>query len=165
MKKIILCLPVFLLIALSSCNKDNTCDFTDSSKTAPESEQNALQDSLTKYNINANLAPAGFYYKIITPGTGGVVSNLCAKVTASYWGGFFNGSGFDSSATAVPFTLGQTIVGWQKAIPLIKGGGEMHIFIPPSFAYGDKVVTDRNGRVLIPANSYLVFKVKVQSIE
>lgn len=159
-------MPAFLLmIALLSCNKDKSCGFTDSAKTAPESEQNAIQDSLTKYNIAANLAPAGFYYKIVDPGTGGIVSNLCSKVNASYWGGFFNGKGFDSSATPVPFVLGQTIVGWQKAIPLVKEGGEIHIYIPPSLAYADKRVTDRNGNTLIPPNSYLVFRVKVKTIE
>lgn len=165
MRKIFLLFPMLFAIALMSCNKNKSCGFTDSSKTAPTNEQTALADSLEKYNIIANQHPSGVYYKVINPGTTGVVSNLCAQVTASYWGGFFDGKGFDSSETPIPFTLGQTIIGWQKAIPMVKGGGEIYIYIPPSLAYGAKNVTDQTGKVIIPANSYLVFKVKVKSIE
>lgn len=165
MRKISFLLPLCFAIALISCNKNKSCSFTDSSKTAPSNELTALSDSLQKYNIVANQHPSGVYYTVINPGTTGVVSNLCSQVTASYWGGFFNGEGFDSSATPIPFTLGQTIIGWQKAIPLVKGGGEINIYIPPSLGYADKNVTDQNGKVIIPANSYLVFKVKVKSIE
>ncbi len=165
MRKLFFLLTSLFAIALISCNKNKICGFTDSSKTAPASEQTALADSLQKYNITANQHPSGVYYKVINPGTTGVVSNLCAQVTASYWGGFFDGKGFDSSTTPIPFTLGQTIIGWQKAIPMVKGGGEINIYIPPSLGYGDKNVTDQTGKVIIPGNSYLVFKVKVTAIE
>lgn len=164
--RFILLLCIFLVTAMVGCKKINSCNFQDSNRTAPQAEQTALADSLQKYNItHANLHPSGFYYEIISPGTGGTVSNLCSSITATYWGGFFNGSGFDSSSTAVTFTLGQTIIGWQKAIPLLKGGGEMNIYIPPTLGYGGNNVTDQNGRVIIPANSYLVFKVKAVSIQ
>lgn len=165
MRKLFLLLPLLFALVFISCNKNKSCGFTDSSKTATSYELTALADSLAKYNITANQHPAGVFYTVINPGTGGVVSNLCAQVTASYWGGFFDGKGFDSSATPIPFTLGQTIVGWQKAIPMVKGGGEINIYIPPSLGYQDKNVTDQTGNVIIPANSYLVFKVKVKSIE
>ncbi len=165
MRKILLLLPLLFAIVLISCNKNKSCGFTDSSKTAPANELTALADSLEKYNITANQHPSGVYYKVLNPGTTGVVSNLCAQVTATYWGGFFDGKGFDSSSTPIPFTLGQTIIGWQKAIPMVKGGGEINIYIPPSLAYGDKDVTDQTGKVIIPANSYLVFKVQVKAIE
>lgn len=165
MKKVFCFLPVLFLIVLMSCNKDQKCGFTDSNKTAPETEQNALQDSLEKYNISANLAPAGFFYRILDPGTDGIVSNLCSKITVTYWGGFFNGKGFDSTATPVPYLLGQLMIAWQKAIPLVKGGGEINIYVPPSLGYGDRNVSDGLGKVIIPAHSYLVFKVQVKSIE
>lgn len=160
---VILALAVTFLVI--SCSKTNdTCNFGDSSKVAPKTEQDNLLDSITKYNIDANLAPQGYYYSITNPGTGAIVSNLCNTISVKYWGEFFDGRGFDSSSSPINLVLGQTILGWQKAIPLVKEGGDINIYIPPSLAYGSDVVTDRSGNVLIPANSYLVFKVHVESI-
>lgn len=174
MRKISFALGIICLCLIFSCSKsDDSCGYPDSSKVAPQSEQDNLADSLEKYNIQANLAPSGFYYSITNAGTGAIVANLCNTVSAKYWGGFFNGNGFDSSSVgnifdpgskALSFVLGQTIIGWQKAIPLVKEGGEINIYIPPSLAYGSDPVADRNGRIIIPANSYLVFKVQVDKI-
>lgn len=166
MRKLILVFIVIFTCMLFSCKKsDHACNYPDSGKVAPQPEQDALADSLLKYNITANLAPAGFYYSVTNPGTGAIVSNLCSSISAKYWGGFFNGSGFDSTSTPITFVLGQTILGWQKAIPLVKEGGDINIYIPPSLAYGNDPVPDRIGNILIPPNSYLVFKVHVDKIQ
>lgn len=152
---------------ISSCDKDKTCKFSESGKTAPEGEVTSLRDSLEKYGIrDAMQHPSGFFYKIEDKGSGNYVTNLCATVSAEYWGGFFNGRGFDSSIDkSVKFVLGQTIIGWQKGIPLINAGGRMTLYIPPSLAYGNDERTGPNGVVIIPRNSYLVFRVHVTKID
>lgn len=167
---------------MASCIKSaSTCNFSDDKTVATSTEQSNLADSLTKYNIQATLHPSGFYYRILNPGTSGMVANLCTQVSAYYVGCLFNGSIFDStnlvgspltlgqilsnptvfdaSATPRTFVLGNVILGWQKAIPLLKQGGEMDLFIPPSLGYGNRAVGN------IPANSFLIFRVRAVSFK
>lgn len=153
------------LLLLGSCKKDNSCAFRDSSQTAPEIERVALADSLEKHGIrNALQHPSGFYYQIEQQGSGPFIANLCNSVTVDYWGGFFNGNGFDSSRSST-FTLGQVVVGWQKALPLVNQGGKINIYIPPSLGFGNTPRPGPGGEILIPSNSYLVFKVEVLKIQ
>ncbi|HXR83493.1 MAG TPA: FKBP-type peptidyl-prolyl cis-trans isomerase [Hanamia sp.] len=167
MKKIF-ALPIIALIVLAGCSKkENKCNFTDSTVVAPAAEQQALQDSLTALGIHATLAPAGFFYNINQPGSGPSVTNLCTTIAVFYRGGFLNGTGFDSThGNPAIFQLGQVIPGWQKAIPLVAKSGDITLYIPPSLGYGANDVTDPStGKVVIPANSNLVFHVVVADIQ
>ncbi len=165
----ILSVSVIVVVILSSClKKDTKCGYPDTTVVASVSEQKALQDSLTAHGITASLHPAGFYYKINSQGSGNSVANLCTPLSVEYWGGFFNGSGFDSTVAGSPvdFELGRVIAGWQKGVPLVKSGGDITLYIPPSLAYGPNPVTNQNtGAVVIPGNSYLVFKIHVVNIQ
>lgn len=165
--------PLFfiLFIFLASCKKNTTppsCPYIPSTTVAPASEQNALRDSLTAYGLNATLDASGFYYSIDSAGNGPSPTTLCSVVSVYYRGGFFNGKGFDSTTSQVPavFQIGQVIEGWQKGLPLIAKHGAMDLYIPPSLAYGSKPITDKvTGRVIIPANSYLVFHVEIADVQ
>jgi FKBP-type peptidyl-prolyl cis-trans isomerase FkpA len=165
----ILSVSVIALVIFTSClKKDTKCGYSDSTVVAPDSEQKALQDSLTAHGITASLHPAGFYYKINSQGSGNSVANLCTTLSVEYWGGFFNGAGFDSSATGSPvdLELGRVIAGWQKGVPLVNSGGDITLYIPPSLGYGPNPLTNQNtGQVVIPRNSYLVFKIHVTNIQ
>lgn len=170
MKKFALLFVVISLLVVSSCKKNkpnNTCAFTESNLVAPESEQQALLDSLNAHSIQATKDSAGFYYTINSPGTAPAVANLCSDITVFYRGSFFNGVAFDSTTTgnSATFELGQVILGWQKGIPLIKNTGDITLYIPPSLGYGSEPVTDPNtGAIVIPANSYLIFRVILDGI-
>jgi FKBP-type peptidyl-prolyl cis-trans isomerase FkpA len=168
MKKFVLFSSMLGLLSLTSClkNQDNKCNYNDISIVAPQAEQDALLDSLTNHGIQAQLDPSGFYYTITNPGSGDIVANLCTVVATYYKGGFFNGESFDSSLnqTAV-FQLGGVIAGWQKGIPLIKKGGEITLYIPPSLGYGSVDKIDQDGNIIIPANSYLVFNVTLADLQ
>ncbi len=168
MKKVVVVI-IGLMFLLNSCiKKDTACNYLDSMKVAPAAEISALGDSLAAHGItNATLHASGFYYTITNPGTGAIVSNLCSNITNTYTGSFFNGVVFDSTKTGsqATFPLGAVIVGWQKGIPLVKAGGSINLYIPPSLGYGSNPVKDQStGAVIIPANSYLVFNVNVVSI-
>lgn len=168
MKKIFSFL-VLSMILFSSCMKnDNKCNFSDRSLVVPPTELKGLEDSLVAHNItNAIKDPNGFYYTIGNVGTGKSVSNLCSVIYVSYKGKFFNGSIFDAtpSGQLANFQLGEVIEGWRKGIPLIKGGGDITLYIPPTLGYGAIDRTDGNGNIAIPKNSYLVFEVHVESIQ
>ena len=175
MKKL-LAVSVILLLILASCVKNNIkCNFTDSTVVAPDSEVQALKDSLTAHGIQANAHPSGFFYTINSQGTGQAVSNLCSNLTVTYKGSLLNGHVFDSTridSTVTPhlpipanFQLGNVIVGWQKGVPLISKGGDITLYIPPSLGYGPNPVTDNNGNVIIPGNSNLIFTVHIEDIQ
>ena len=158
-------LSAVCLILLSGCIKnDNKCGYSDNTIIAPAAEKQALQDSLAAYGITASMDPSGFYYTISNQGMGPTVTNLCTVVSAQYKGGFFNGNTFDTTQTGEvrSFELGRVIAGWQKGLPLINKGGDITLYIPPSLGYGAGPVQDQStGAIVIPGNSYLVFKIHV----
>jgi len=169
MKKI-----MFLMIATSllffSCKKEDQCPYSESAATATASERAFLANYVSSNNIIALEHSSGVFYTISVPGTG-VSPSICSNVTARYTGSLVsNGTVFDSTPAGSPginFTLGQLIVGWQKVLPLLKEGGKITLYIPPSLGYGSRDVSDQQQppNVIIPANSYLKFEIELVNVQ
>ena len=70
-----------------------------------------------------------------------------------------NGSVFDQNQAGVTFTLSQLILGWQKGIPLIKKGGSIKLYLPPSLGYGCNAVG------AIPPGSNLIFSIDLIDVQ
>ncbi len=96
-----------------------------------------------------------------------------ATVSVLYVGQLQDGTVFDSSEMhnnePYTFTLGSTepgspIPGFQIGVNGMKVGGERIMAIPASLAYGDQEIKDANGKVVIAANSTLVFDVKLVNV-
>jgi FKBP-type peptidyl-prolyl cis-trans isomerase FkpA len=159
-------LSFFFLVVLAgvlSCNKDDddTCPYTDPNVSVPAAEVQAVQAYLTSKGItNATLDPRGFYYVITTPGSGAVASP-CNNITISYVGKLTNDNIFDQTPVGASrtFLLGQLIPGWIKGIPLVKPGGKISLYLPPSLGYGSV----QNGP--IPANSVLIFDIDLLNVQ
>jgi len=84
-------------------------------------------------------------------------------VNVHYIGTLQNGQQFDNSYTRgepFSFTLGENrvIQGWEEGLLGMQVGGERVLVIPPAMAYGSRNTGP------IPANSTLVFAVKLVSI-
>jgi len=145
-----------IIVIMSACNKDNeqACPYTDPNITVPAAEITALETYLASKNItNAIKDPRGFYYSISTPGTG-PTAELCSSISINYAGKLTNEVIFDqTSGTPRTFTLGELIAGWIKGIPLIKEGGRILLYLPPTMGYGSQPVG------IIPANSILIFDI------
>ncbi|HEY5406126.1 MAG TPA: FKBP-type peptidyl-prolyl cis-trans isomerase [Ginsengibacter sp.] len=159
-------------IAFASCLKKNStggsCGFPTTNVSVPDSQVVATNDSIYGHGItNSTLDPAGFYYHVDSAGSGASVAGLCSTIYVTYKGTYFNGVAFDSTATndVASFQLGAALVGWQKALPLLKKGGEMTLYLPPALAYGSNAYLDNFGNVLIPASSYLVFDIHLVDIQ
>ncbi len=167
MKKFFLLLIVALPLTFISCKKSGTssCPFTESSAVATTAEISALQNYITVNGYTATQHSSGVFYNITAPGTGTVSAGLCSTITVKYTGKLTTGSTFDSNTTGVQFQLGQLIVGWQKVLPLLRSGGKITLYIPPSLGYGDREVRDNNGTLLIPSNSYLVFEIELMNVQ
>jgi len=103
-------------------------------------------------------------------GTGAEASPT-SVVSVLYVGKLADGTIFDSSEAhenePLTFQLGTPgiIAGFQIGINGMKEGGERVMAVPASFGYGAEDVKDADGKVIIPANSTLVFEVKLLKVE
>ncbi|WP_462220714.1 FKBP-type peptidyl-prolyl cis-trans isomerase [Ferruginibacter sp.] len=156
-----------LAILFVSCTKSNepTCPFADIAAVAPASEITAVQNYVTSSHPAAIQHSSGLFYEITTAGTGSVNPGVCSNITVKYTGTLTNGFKFDENLTGFSERLGGLILGWQKGLPLIKSGGSISLYIPPSLGYGSNDIKDRNGVVIIPANSILVFAIQLVAVQ
>jgi FKBP-type peptidyl-prolyl cis-trans isomerase FkpA len=146
---------------ISGCLKsDKGCPYSESSTPAPMEEQQRIESYLANNNITgATKHPSGFYYMIVSQGSGNR-PELCSVVSVGYTGRLANGSVFDQQ-NLMSFDLGRLIEGWKKGLKLIQKGGKIKLFIPPALGYGYIDVKDKNGTVVIPANSMLIFDIEM----
>lgn len=92
-------------------------------------------------------------------------------VSVLYVGRLQDGTVFDSSEAngnqPIRFQLGAEglIPGFQIGVNGMKEGGERLIAIPPEFAYGSQDVKDAAGKTIIPANSTIIFDVRLVKVE
>lgn len=100
----------------------------------------------------------------------GATATPGSSVSVLYVGKLSNGTVFDSSAShgnqPLVFTLGSQglIAGFQIGVNGMKVGGERLLAIPASLGYGAQDVKDSTGKVIIPANSTLVFDVQLVNV-
>ena len=155
---------LFIIIALPfilfACNKKSTTDDCNSTGVPNAKEIATLQSYLTSKSITATQDPGGFFYTITAPGTG-VNPTINSTVTVRYTGKLLDGSIFDSNntPTGISFGLSQVIKGWQLGVPLIKKGGSINLYLPPSLAYGC------SGSGPIPGNSPLIFAIELVDVK
>jgi FKBP-type peptidyl-prolyl cis-trans isomerase FkpA len=112
---------------------------------------------------------SGLRYADITVGTG-TTAQAGSRVSVNYTGWVASsGKGFDTTAGLNPYTFtlggGGVISGFEEGVIGMKVGGKRRLFIPANLAYGATTVHDENGKVLIPANSDLVFDVELVAVQ
>ena len=163
MLKTVLVLLGFLVL-LSGCTKEDAkCEYNACATVAPANEIQAVKDYLASVSIsNATQHCSGVFYVIDTAGTGNAPTP-CTTVNATYTGRLINGNVFD--AGTAQFGLNGVIPGWTNTIPLLKAGGKIRLFIPPTLGYGSQGIVDsRTGNVTIPPNAILLFDVRLNAV-
>ena len=91
-------------------------------------------------------------------------------VSVLYVGMLEDGSVFDSSEAynnePLVFTLGDPglIAGFQFGVNGMREGGERVMVVPPSLGYGAQEIQGAEGNVIIPANSTLIFNVRLLNV-
>ncbi len=160
MKKMLL---VFLVLSsvFTSCskNKDVACTAAAPATVASAAEIMNLQNYITANNIIAVQQPNGVFYTL-NQGTD-KSPNLCSRITVRYQGYVLgNSTAFDATPAGQTssFTLSELIDGWKLVLPLVKQGGSVTLYVPPSLGYGARAST------AIPANSYLKFNVDLVGV-
>lgn len=140
-------------------------------KTVDNIKTAKIESSLSESRASASSAQASIVSSALGDlviedlevGTGAdVVEGSTVKV---YYQGFLtDGTEFDGNfdftnnvekGSPIEFPLNGVILGWQKGIPGMKVGGIRKLTIPPALGYGS------TGNASIPANSTLIFTVKV----
>ena len=145
MMKRLLKLFMMASVSLSACKKNEAL---------PTIEEYLAANNLTNAVVSD---PRGFYYKIQEPGSG-TTPSLSSRVKTLYKGMLTSGKVFDQSDTPIEFPLNGVITGWQYGIPLIKPGGKITLYLPPSLGYGPY------GAGSIPGNAGLIFDVSLISV-
>ena len=155
---------LFMSVFLSGClKKDIGCPYKIENIIAPASEEQAILAYLSANSLTATKHGSNMYYEVLQPGTGNV-PGLCSGIVINYAGTLTNGNTFDSQTGAI-FTLGSLIEGWKLGIPLIKKGGRIRLYIPPTLGYGSENVKDQTGAIIIPANSILIFDITLTDVK
>ncbi len=155
-----LLLMLALLSVFAACNKSEKCPYTTTSAVAPATEVATLKAYLDANSLPYTQHSSGIFYQVVTPGAGATAS-VCSEVTVKYSGRISSSATpFDQNSTGVTFTLGQLITGWQIGIPLIKPGGSVILYIPPSLGYGSA-----GSGAAIPPNSNLVFNIDLVNVQ
>jgi FKBP-type peptidyl-prolyl cis-trans isomerase FkpA len=132
-----------------------------------EEQLMTIDEYITKKGLTSSVQKdnRGFYYKIDQAGSG-TAPTISSKVTLFYKGYLTNGTVFDQtgstsnfeSGNPVTFPLNQLIPGWQIGVPLIKPGGKITLYLPPSLGYG------AYGAGSIPGNAALIFEISLVAV-
>lgn len=155
----VLCISVVALSCLKSADK--TCAYPLVRVSAPKSEQDSVKAYLGADSIDAIKHDAGFYYKVINPGTGTDTMTLCSEVLVEHSGKLKTGEVINPTRREYLVLGGAPIEGWVLGIPLVKKGGEIRLFIPPALAFGYNDVPNPNGVPVIPAGSIVIYDIKL----
>ena len=164
----------FLLLAATplifgACKKDKKsgCTAVESTQTATAAEIDSLQTYLTAHGIVAQQHPSGTFYTIDSAGTGLTIPGICNSVVVTYSGYLLgNTVPFQSflDTTGLIFSMQDLIVGWQRTMPVLRKGGGMTIYIPPSLGYGSTDKKNADGDIIVPKNTYMKFNVHLIDI-
>lgn len=125
-------------------------------------EDEVITNYLAEKNITATKDENGIYYQIITPGTGTAITSPSNSVKVAYTGKLLTtGFVFDQATKESPatLTLSNTIDGWRLALPVIKAGGKINLYIPSRYAYGANALKN------IPSNSILEFEIELIEVK
>lgn len=144
-----------ITLGFSACKKgfDSEAQFA--------ADTTAIRAFVTANNIPVEKDEYGVFYHVVNEGSGTVKYTGSSLVTVDYSGKVLSGTeNFDSSnGNPREFTLGGLIAGWQIGIPYIQKGGEIRLFIPSKYGYGN------SSQPGIPANSVLDFTIKLSDVK
>ena len=169
MKKLlglVLLAVLFLGCKKTGSSREEDCAYDACALKAPTTEIENVKAYLAANNItNAVEHCSGVFYIVEAAGSG-MAPDVCSFITASYVGRIANGPIFDQSSPGqyLQIYLSQLIRGWINALPYIKAGGKIKLYIPPSLGYGAEDQKDQNGNVVIPGNSITIFDVELVDV-
>lgn len=156
MKRISLVLA--LLVAASSCNNEVT------GLEPPSDPATETFDA----SLNVNIAtmtklPGGTYIKDLVVGTGDSVKATTDTVWVTYSGRLKTGKLFDSG-TNIKFQPAGVVAGFRAGLINMRVGGRRQFVIPSEQGYGETSTCCRDGKIIVPRQSTLIFDVTLLKV-
>ncbi len=129
---------------------------------AIQQEADAIKSYTQHHMPEVQQRPSGLFFKKQKQGKG-KKAKVGSRVKLHYTGKFLNGRKFASSYDnnkPISFTVGkgEVIDGWDEGVSLMQQGDEAILVLPSSIAY-------KQGRGQVPANTPLVFEVKLLEVK
>jgi FKBP-type peptidyl-prolyl cis-trans isomerase FkpA len=155
-------LVALLLVGLAGCKKDEECP-QESTASAPANERTVIRDYLQANSITATEHTSGVFIAIQDSGVG-TKPGICNRVVVHYNGKFMQSNTTFDSGNSISFLLSEVIAGWQKGMQVLKPGGRMMLYVPPTMGYGASDYPSTANPV-IPGGSYLKFDVQLVSVQ
>jgi FKBP-type peptidyl-prolyl cis-trans isomerase len=141
---------VISVVFLSSCDEDKYADWkilnANWLENLKEENKNNPDFVVTESGLCYQIIHSGYYTK----------PNGNSYIEADYTGKLITGKTFDSGK--FENYLYSSIAGWREAIPKIKRGGRIILYVPASLAYGD------DGSGAIPPYSTLTFDITLDYV-
>ncbi|MFQ5448896.1 MAG: FKBP-type peptidyl-prolyl cis-trans isomerase, partial [Saprospiraceae bacterium] len=117
------------------------------------------------HHLKVKSTGSGLSYVITQPGKG-ENARPGDRLKVAYEGYLANGELFAKSPEGVPYEfflgIGKVMDGWEEGLQFFNKGAEGWLLIPSRLGYGPTPIKEDN--ISIPANSVLVFKVKVVEV-
>ena len=140
-------------------------DFERQRKEQFQTDMNIIREYASQHNLDVKSTPSGLSYAITRRGKG----ENCKpgdRLRVAYEGYLANGESFEKSPHGIPYEFylgsGKVMDGWEEGLQFFNKHAEGWLLIPSILGYGPTVIKEDN--IHIPANSVLVFKVKVVDI-
>ena len=129
-------------------------------------DKKLIQDYALTNKLRTKRTANGLSYAITKKGKG-EPAKAGDELEVIYEGFLLDGKPFDSNKgkETFKFPLGRNkvIKGWEEGLKYFSEGSEGILLVPSKLAYGPRPIYEEH--VAIPANSVLIFKIKVESIK
>ncbi len=129
-------------------------------------DKKLIQEYTLSNKLRTKRTASGLSYLITKEGKG-AKAKAGDELAVTYEGILLDGKPFDATKAkeTYKFLLGKrkVIKGWDEGLTHFSEGSEGILLIPSKLAYGPRAIYEEN--VAIPANSVLIFKIKVEKIK
>ena len=141
----------FLSCTSTTTNTDPNAQF--------EYDKKIIREYIKEKGYTVDSTKNSLYYTFVSKGSGTTSPTVEDTAKAYYIGYYLDGKVFDKKirpSTPFEFPIKTVILGWQEALPLMKNGDKMTIFVPSALGYGT------SGSGSIPGNAILIFDIELQ---
>ena len=129
-------------------------------------DKKIIQDYALSNKLRTKRTKSGLSYVITKKGKGSIAQEG-DELEVQYEGFLTDGSSFDKTKNQDTFTFqlgkGRVIDGWDEGLQYFNEGSEGLLLIPSALAYGPRPIYEEG--VTVPANSVLIFKIKLLKIK
>lgn len=156
-------------MSLFSCQNDRDCtevpDISRIDKDMLDKQVANIEHYLDSLGVDYISDPSGVRLEVLETGSG-AVPDACSSVAVTYTGQVIGNDEFFDYNTGTVFDLSRQnlIRGMVFGLFNMRPQGEYKLYIPSPLGYGSDTLKNSSGNVIIPANSNLLFRIRINTI-